>query len=67
MDLVFLVHRDEDGGYWAEAVGHGIFTQGDDLDELKFMIEDATELYFEDPAERPQNILWRFVDSDLAA
>jgi hypothetical protein len=24
MDLVFLIHRGEEGGYWAESVGHGI-------------------------------------------
>ena len=34
-EIIFEVHEDEaDGGYVARALGHSIFTQGDDLEEL---------------------------------
>ena len=47
-ELVFDVVQEEDGGYCAEALGEGIFTQGDTWDELRGMVKEATELYFED-------------------
>ncbi len=47
-ELVFEVREDADGGYNAHAVGEGIFTQGDNWDELKAMVLDATKGYFGD-------------------
>jgi predicted RNase H-like HicB family nuclease len=67
MDLVFLIHRGEQGGYWAESLDHGIFTQGEDLDELRAMIEDATQLYFEAQPDSQPRITWQFVRDNLAA
>ena len=52
--LVFLIHQDEDGGYWAEAEGHAIFTQGETLDELSAMITDAAACHFDDWEEYPR-------------
>jgi len=52
-DITFLVHDAEEGGYWAEAVGHGIVTQGEDLDDLRAMISDAIEGYFHDSPQKP--------------
>lgn len=34
-ELTFLVHEAEEGGYYAEAVGVGIFAEGDTMHELK--------------------------------
>jgi hypothetical protein len=33
-ELVFNVHLDEDGGYWAQSAGEAIFAQGDTWDEV---------------------------------
>ncbi len=41
-EIVFEVHEDEaDGGYTAAALGYGIHTQGETLEELRAMVRDA--------------------------
>ena len=47
-ELVFEVNEESDGGYTAEALGEGIFTQGDTWEELRAMVLDATKGYFYD-------------------
>ena len=41
-EITFEAYQEEGGGYYASAVGFAIVTQGDDWDELKYMVEDAT-------------------------
>ena len=41
-EIVFEVREDEvNGGYVARAIGHSIFTQGDNLEDLRAMVKDA--------------------------
>jgi len=47
-DLVFRVTQESDGGYCAECLTEGIFTQGHKWEELEFMIRDAVDAYFFD-------------------
>ena len=54
-DLVFRVTKESDGGYCAECLTEGIFTQGDTWEELEFMIRDAVDCYFFDD-RRPRTI-----------
>ena len=54
-EIVFIVEESQDGGYFARAVNHSIFTQGDTIPELKTMIGDAIRCHFEDNA-RPNLI-----------
>lgn len=49
-EITFEVTDAEEGGYNARAVGFGIFTQGDDWDDLKEMIRDAVLCHFDDDA-----------------
>lgn len=61
-EIIFDVREDEvDGGYTASALGYGISTQADTLEELRAMVKDAVNCYFDEPMERPKIIL-----SDLA-
>ncbi|HAQ19900.1 MAG TPA: 2-oxoisovalerate dehydrogenase [Prolixibacteraceae bacterium] len=46
-EIVFIVEESQDGGYFARAVNHSIFTQGDTIPELKTMISDAVRCHFE--------------------
>jgi predicted RNase H-like HicB family nuclease len=56
-ELVFNVEQEEDGGFCAKSVGEGIYTQGDSWEELREMVLDATNLYFEDqPSNAPTRI-----------
>jgi hypothetical protein len=49
-NIAFQVFEAEEGGYYAKAVGSGIITEGDDLAELRRMIEDAIRGHsFDDP------------------
>ena len=49
-EITFEVTDAEEGGYNAHAIGYGIFTQGDDWDELMVMIRDAVLCHFDDGA-----------------
>ncbi len=41
-EIIFEVREDEvDGGYIATALGYGIHTQGETLEELRAMVKDA--------------------------
>ena len=56
-EIIFEVSEDElDGGYSASALGFGIHTQGDTLDELRRNVKEAVDCYFDDAMERPRLI-----------
>lgn len=45
-EIIFEVTEAPEGGYDARALGHSIFTQGDDWDDLKAMVRDAVRCHF---------------------
>lgn len=47
-EIIFEVTETDDGGYSAHALGHSIFTQGDDWEDLKAMAKDAVLCHFEE-------------------
>jgi hypothetical protein len=55
-ELVFLVEEDIDGGLTARAIGEGIFTEADDIEQLRENIRDAVLCHFEDAKTRPRMI-----------
>ena len=56
-EITFEVGEDEvDGGYSASALGFGIHTEGETLDELRRNIKEAVDCYFDDSMERPRLI-----------
>ena len=56
-EIIFEVSEDEiDGGYSASALGYGIHTQADTLDELRRNVLEAVECYFDDDMDRPRLI-----------
>ncbi len=67
-EIVFEVTEDAlDGGYVANALGFGITTQGETLDELRAMVRDAVECYFDLDEERPKMIRLHFVRDEVMA
>jgi hypothetical protein len=46
--IVFEVVESPDGGYEASAIGHRIHTQGDDLMDLREMVQDAVGSHFDE-------------------
>ena len=56
-ETIFEVTEDEvDGGYSASALGLGIHTQGDSLDDLRRNIKEAADCYFDETTPRPKLI-----------
>jgi predicted RNase H-like HicB family nuclease len=67
-EIIFEVRQDEaDGGYTASALGFGIHTQAETREELRAMVREAVECYFENPAEAPKLIRLHFVYDEVIA
>jgi predicted RNase H-like HicB family nuclease len=67
-EIIFDVREDEaDGGYVASALGYGIHTQGDTLEELRTMVKDAVDCYFDETMQRPTIIRLHFVRDEVLA
>jgi predicted RNase H-like HicB family nuclease len=65
-EIIFEVREDEiDGGYTASALGYGIDTQADSLDELRAMVKDAVNCYFDDSMQAPKIIRLHFVRDEV--
>ena len=65
-EIIFEVREDElDGGYNATALGYGIHTQGDTLEELRKMVKEAVDCYFDSEKEAPQLIRLHFVRDEV--
>lgn len=47
-EIIFLVEESLDGGYEAKALGYSIYTEGENLKELKKAIIDAVKCHFEE-------------------
>ena len=46
LKIVFDVQQSDGGGYEARASAHSIFTQAENLDELRTMVDDAVHCHF---------------------
>jgi predicted RNase H-like HicB family nuclease len=66
-ELIFEVIEDIEGGYAASALGVGIHTQADSVEELKVMVRDAVECYFDEGDEKPALIRLHFVRDEVLA
>jgi predicted RNase H-like HicB family nuclease len=65
-EIIFEVREDEvDGGYTAHALGYGIHTQGETLEELRTMVKDAVACYFDDTMQHPKIIRLHFVRDEV--
>jgi hypothetical protein len=65
MELIFEVRDAEEGGYFARALGHAIFTQADTWDDLRANVLEATSLHFENNDPIVEEV--RLVREKLAA
>jgi hypothetical protein len=45
-EIIFQVEEDTEGGYTARAIGFSIFTEAENLDDLKASIQDAVRCHF---------------------
>ncbi|HEX8653408.1 MAG TPA: hypothetical protein VF708_21510 [Pyrinomonadaceae bacterium] len=65
-ELIFLVEDAPEGGYTARALGASIFTEADDLDNLREQVRDAVRCHFDDE-QAPRLIRLHFVREEVIA
>lgn len=65
-EIIFIVEEAPEGGFQARALGHSIFTEADNFDDLKKMAQDAVICHFEDN-ERPRVVRLHMVRDELLA
>ena len=67
-EIIFEVNEDEiDGGYSARALGCGIHTQGETIEELRRNVREAVDCYFDGTMNRPGLIRLHFVRDEVLA
>ena len=65
-EIVFEVREDEtDGGYSASAIGYGIHTQGETIEEIRENVREAFECYFDGELARPEMIRLHFAHDEV--
>lgn len=65
MELIFEIRDAEEGGYYARALGHAIFTQAETWEGLRANVLEAASLHFEDAPIRPRLIQLHYVKDEL--
>lgn len=66
-EIIFEVREAEEGGFWARALGHNIFTQGEDWDDLRAMVKDAVACHFDGDVDAPKIIRLHYVRDEVIA
>ena len=65
-EIIFEVTEDEvDGGYSASALGYGIHTQGDCVEDVRRNVLEAVDCYFDETMDRPGLIRLHFVRDEI--
>ncbi len=65
-EIIFVVEEAPEGGYVARALSASIFTEADDLAQLREAVREAVGCHFED-AERPAIIRLHFTREEVIA
>jgi hypothetical protein len=65
-EIIFVVEEAPEGGYVARALSASIFTEADDLAQLREAVREAVACHFED-AERPAIIRLHFTREEVIA
>lgn len=63
-ELIFLVEESPEGGYQARALGEAIYTEGEDLEELKENVKEAVITHY-DEGQHPRVVRLHFVKEEL--
>lgn len=66
-EITFIVHEAEEGGYYAESIGVGIFAEGETIADLKENIKSGINCFFDSPEEIPTFAHLHFVKDEVFA
>jgi predicted RNase H-like HicB family nuclease len=64
-EIIFIVEESHEGGFEAKALDHSIFTDGNDMDQLKANIREAIQCHFE--VDAPKIVRLHFVREEVFA
>jgi len=64
-EIIFMIEEDLEGGFNAHALGHSIFTEAENIDELKKNIIDALNCHFEKKSDIPKIIILHYVREEI--
>jgi hypothetical protein len=67
MELIFEIRDADEGGFFARALGHAIFTEAGTWGELRTNILEAVALHFEDGSARHRLVQMHYVRDELIA
>jgi hypothetical protein len=62
---IFEIRDAEEGGFYARALGHNIFTEGKTWNDLRANVLEAVALHFEDATARPRLVQMHYVEDEL--
>ena len=65
-EIVFLVEESLEGGYTARAAGAALFTEADDIDQLRANVREAVSCHF-DEGQVPRLIRLHYVRDEVIA
>lgn len=65
MESIFEVRDAEEGGYYARALGHAIFTEAETWEDLRTNVLEAISVHFEDAPTRPRLAQLHYVKDEL--
>ena len=65
MELIVEVRDADEGGFFARALGHAVFTEAETWDELRANVREAVTLHFENEPVRPRLIQLHYVKDEL--
>ncbi len=65
-EIIFVIEESLDGGYEAHALGNSIFTEAENLDDLKRNIKEAVACHFEE-GEMPKIIRLHYIKEEVIA
>jgi hypothetical protein len=65
MELIFEVRDAEEGGFYARALGHAIFTEAQTWEGLRANVLEAASLHFEGGPVQPQLVQLHYVRDEL--
>jgi len=65
-EIIFIIEEDSLSGYTARALGHSIFTEAEDFEDLKERIREAVKCHFVEQ-DRPGVIRLHYVKDEVIA
>jgi predicted RNase H-like HicB family nuclease len=66
-EIIFLIHEAQEGGYHAEAVGVGIFVEGETIEALKENIKGGIDCFYTESKGTPSFAHLHFVKDEVMA